>query len=37
MKEMGVLARAGFARDIVQQALDTSREDADARIVELRR
>jgi regulatory protein len=37
VKEMGVLARAGFARDIAQQALDASREDAEARIFELRR
>jgi regulatory protein len=36
-KEMGVLARAGFARDVVQRALETSREDAEARIFELRR
>jgi regulatory protein len=36
-KEMGVLARAGFSRDIAQQALDVSREDAEARIFELRR
>jgi regulatory protein len=37
MKEMGVLARAGFSRDVAKQTLDTSREDADARIFELRR
>jgi regulatory protein len=37
IKEMGVLARAGFARDVAKQALDTSREDADSRIFELRR
>jgi regulatory protein len=37
MKEMGVLARAGFSRDIAQQVLDTSLEDAEARIFELRR
>jgi regulatory protein len=37
MKEMGVLARAGFSRDVAKQALDTSLEDADARIFELRR
>jgi regulatory protein len=36
-KEMGVLARAGFARDIVHQALDASLEDAEARIFKLRR
>jgi regulatory protein len=37
MKEMGVLARAGFSRDIAKQALETSREDAENRIFELRR
>jgi regulatory protein len=37
VKEMGVLARAGFSRDIAKQALDTSREEADNRIFELRR
>ena len=37
VKEMGVLARAGFSRDVAKQALDTSREDADNRIFELRR
>jgi hypothetical protein len=37
MKEMGVLARAGFSRDVASRALDISREDADARIFELRR
>ena len=37
LKEMGLLARAGFARDIAEQALDTSREDAESRIFELRR
>jgi regulatory protein len=37
MKELGMLARAGFARDIASQALDTSREDAEARIFDLRR
>jgi regulatory protein len=36
-KEMGVLARAGFSRDIARQALDASREDAEARIFNLRR
>lgn len=36
-KEMGVLARAGFSRDVAQRVLDTSREDAEARIFELRR
>jgi regulatory protein len=37
MKEMGVLGRAGFSRDVASRALDISREDADARIFELRR
>ena len=32
-----MLARAGFSRDVAKQALETSREDADARIFELRR
>ncbi len=37
MKEMGILARAGFAHDIARQALDVPREDAEARIFDLRR
>ena len=37
MKEMGVLARAGFSRDVVDRVLETDREDAEARIFELRR
>lgn len=37
LKEMGLLVRAGFSRDIAEQALDTSREDAESRIFELRR
>jgi regulatory protein len=37
VREMGVLARAGFSRDVAKQALDTPREDADNRIFELRR
>jgi regulatory protein len=37
MKEMGLLARAGFSRAIAEQALDMAREDADARIFDLRR
>jgi regulatory protein len=37
MKEMALLARAGFSRDIVKQALETSQEDAESRIFELRR
>jgi regulatory protein len=36
MKEMGLLARAGFSRDIVERALATPREDAEARILALR-
>jgi regulatory protein len=36
MKEMALLARAGFSRDIAQQALNASREDAERRIFELR-
>jgi regulatory protein len=37
MKEMGVLARAGFSREVAGRALETSLEDAEARISELRR
>jgi regulatory protein len=37
IKEMGVMARAGFSRDIARQALETPREDAENRIFELRR
>jgi regulatory protein len=37
LKEMALLARAGFSRDIVEQVLTTSREDAESRIHELRR
>ncbi|MDR3529511.1 MAG: regulatory protein RecX [Rhodopila sp.] len=37
MKEMGLMARAGFSREIVEQALATSREEAESRIHELRR
>ena len=37
MKEMGLLARAGFSRDVAEQALDTSRDEAESRIFELRR
>lgn len=36
MKEMGLLARAGFSRDIVERALKTSREEAERRIFDLR-
>jgi regulatory protein len=35
-KEMGLLARAGFSRDIAMQALDMPREDAEIRIHDLR-
>jgi regulatory protein len=37
MKEMGMLARAGFSRDIADKALEMPREDAESRIFELRR
>lgn len=37
MKELGLLARAGFSRDIAERALNTSREDAEQRIFDLRR
>ena len=37
MKELATLARAGFPRGIAEQALNTPREDAEARILELRR
>jgi regulatory protein len=37
MKELGLLARAGFSRDIADQALQMSREEAERRIFELRR
>jgi hypothetical protein len=36
-KEMSVLARAGFSRDVADRVLETSLEDAEARIFELRR
>ncbi len=36
MKEMGLLARAGFSRDIAEQALATPRDEAERRIFELR-
>lgn len=36
-REMGVMARAGFSREISEQALATDRETAEARIFELRR
>ena len=35
-RELGLLARAGFSRDIAQQALEMPREDAEARIHDLR-
>jgi regulatory protein len=37
MKELGLLARAGFARDIADRALNMTREEAESRIFELRR
>ncbi len=37
MKELALLARAGFTRETAEQALATDREDAEARIFELRR
>ena len=37
MKEMGVLARAGFSRDVAEKVLETSPEEAEKRIFELRR
>ena len=36
MKELALLARAGFSRDIAKQALETSREEAETRIFDLR-
>jgi regulatory protein len=37
VKELGLLARAGFSRDISTKALETSREEAESRIFDLRR
>jgi regulatory protein len=37
MKEMGLLARAGFSRDVAEGALRMTREEAESRIFELRR
>ncbi|HEX4367159.1 MAG TPA: RecX family transcriptional regulator [Rhodopila sp.] len=37
MRELGLLARAGFSRDIAEQALNTPRDDAEKRIFDLRR
>jgi regulatory protein len=37
LKEMGVLARSGFSREIAQQALGMAREEAESRIFALRR
>jgi regulatory protein len=37
MKELGMLARAGFSRDIAERALGTEREEAERRIFDLRR
>lgn len=36
MKEMALLARAGFSREIAEQALATSRQEAERRIFDLR-
>ena len=36
-KEMGLLARAGFSRDVAEQAMDMSRDEAEIRIFDLRR
>lgn len=37
MKELGLLARAGFSRDVAERALRMPREEAEQRIFELRR
>jgi regulatory protein len=37
MKEMGLLARAGFSRDVAEQVQATPREEAERRIFDLRR
>ena len=37
LKEVALLARAGFSRDIAEQALATAREDAERRIFDLRK
>lgn len=37
MKELALLARAGFPRDIAERALTTDRDEAEIRIFELRR
>jgi regulatory protein len=37
LKELALLARAGFPRDIAERALDTDRDEAESRIFELRR
>jgi regulatory protein len=36
MREMGLLARAGFSRDVARQALDMPRDEAESRIFDLR-
>lgn len=36
VRELGVLARAGFSRDIARRALDTDPDEAEARIATLR-
>lgn len=37
MKELALLARSGFSRDIAEKALATDQEEAERRILELRR
>ncbi|MGE0221706.1 MAG: regulatory protein RecX [Acetobacteraceae bacterium] len=37
MKEMGVLARAGFTQDTVRRAMDMDPEEAESRVLALRR
>ena len=37
MKELALMARAGFPRDIAERALDTDRDEAEIRIIALRR
>lgn len=36
-KELGMMARAGFSRDVAERALSTERDEAERRIFELRR
>ena len=37
LKEMGLLARAGFSREIAERALEVPRDEAEQRIFALRR